>query len=541
MTTSITRDDVDSLPGRARLRYYLAILTLGLLASGGVFSRPASRLMLVLLGLYTFTSLRAEHAYYVEAARRGCAPAPRFRHDVFGIRFLLRTAAELKRNRLLAYLQGLLEGSGHTFFHGVAGTIPGGGAGGGFTTDEPENVKAVLGTRFEDWEIPRARIRGFLPVLGTHSIFTTNGAEWQHSRAILRPAFVRDQISDLACVDGHVRKLVARIPRDGRPFDLQALFSMMTTDSISDFMLGQSTDLLGSAPEESHRFGRCFDESMQKIAMRVRLGWMAELRRDAELEEYSRFMRGFVRRFVEEVRRRVEGQEARGDERGYVFLDELLRSGEEDEVICDHLLSIFTAGRDTTTSILSYLFLELSIRPDIVSAIRQEIIDAVGEDINATPTWEQLRNMKYLNYVIKEAARLNPPVATNQREAVRDTVLPRGGGRDGRQPVLVRKGMSVRYSPWTMHRRKDLFGEDAEEFRPERWEGLRVTHEYLPFNAGPRICIGQQFALTQMALITFRLLQAFKAITRRDDRPPVQKLGVNLSLLHGCLVSVIPA
>ncbi|KAJ2991147.1 hypothetical protein NUW58_g2627 [Xylaria curta] len=135
----------------------------------------------------------------------------------------------------------------------------------------------------------------------------------------------------------------------------------------------------------------------------------------------------------------------------------------------------------------------------------------------------------------------NPPVASNQREAVRDTVLPRGGGVDGKSPIFVVKGMSVRYIPWIMHRRTDLFGKDANEFRPERWEDLRVTHEYLPFNAGPRICIGQQFALTQMALITFRLLQAFKTIERRDERPPIQKLGINLSMLYGCQVSATPA
>ena len=87
--------------------------------------------------------------------------------------------------------------------------------------------------------------------------------------------------------------------------------------------------------------------------------------------------------------------------------------------------------------------------------------------------------MKYLNWTLKEALRLNPPVATNQREAVRDTVLPLGGGADGKAPVFVKKGTQLRYIPWVMHRRKDLFGEDAEEFRPERWEDLRVTYAFL--------------------------------------------------------------
>lgn len=67
------------------------------------------------------------------------------------------------------------------------------------------------------------------------------------------------------------------------------------------------------------------------------------------------------------------------------------------------------------------------------------------------------------------------------------------------------------------------------------------SFEYIPFNAGPRICIGQQFALTQIAFVTFRLLQAFKKIERKDDRPPIQKFGVNTSMLYGCWVSMTPA
>ncbi|RYP72760.1 hypothetical protein DL769_004376 [Monosporascus sp. CRB-8-3] len=107
--------------------------------------------------------------------------------------------------------------------------------------------------------------------------------------------------------------------------------------------------------------------------------------------------------------------------------------------------------------------------------------------------------MKYLNWAIKEALRLNPPVATNAREAVRGTILPTGGGLDGKSSTFVPKGTTIRYQP----------------------------------NSGPRICIGQQFALMQMALITFRLLQASKTIERKDEQPPVRKLGVNTSVLYG--------
>ncbi|KAI0444017.1 cytochrome P450 52E2 [Xylaria telfairii] len=522
------RGDLDQVPRAAQLRFYAGVVCLAVLATGRVLRLPLAAL--ALLALYVLGPLRNDHAYHVRARQLGCKPAPRYpRHDLLGIRFLLETARSLKEHAMLRKRQEVLELNGQTFVHAL---FPDGGE--CVTTAEPENVQAVLCTSFADWDLPRLRIRGFLPVLGTHSIFTTNGAEWQHSRAILRPAFVRDQISDLACVDRHVRKFIARIPTDGSVFDLQALFSMLTTDTISDFMFGQSTDLLGDAPQDSHTFGSYFDQAMLKIAWRARMGWLTMLRRDPELDTYVKFLRDFVTKFVTDLRPREGEKEGEGSK--YVFLDQLLKSGESDEVICDHLLSIFTAGRDTTTSVLSYLFFELSRRPDIAAAIRAETAE-----LPADPTWEQLRGMRYLNWVLREALRLNPPVAANMREAVRDTVLPRGGGPDGKAPVFVRKGTNVRYLPWVMHRRKDIFGDDADEFRPERWEDLRVTHEYLPFNAGPRICIGQQFALTQMALITLRLLQAFKTIERRDDRPPIQKLGINLSMLYGCQVSVTPA
>jgi cytochrome P450 len=92
-----------------------------------------------------------------------------------------------------------------------------------------------------------------------------------------------------------------------------------------------------------------------------------------------------------------------------------------------------------------------------------------------------------------------------------------------------------------MHRRKDFYGEDAEEFRPERWlddpatgkKGLRTGWEYLPFNGGARICLGQQFALTEASYTTVRLLQAFRAIESRESRPWTENLSLTCVNLHG--------
>ena len=125
--------------------------------------------------------------------------------------------------------------------------------------------------------------------------------------------------------------------------------------------------------------------------------------------------------------------------------------------------------------------------------------------------------------------------------AINDTVIPRGGGPDGLSPVFVPKGKMVQWSNYAMHRRKDYYGEDAEEFRPERWETLRPGWEFLPFNGGPRICIGQQFALTEASYTTIRLMQEFKSVEARDPRPWMEYVTLTCAIYQGTKVGLTPA
>lgn len=77
--------------------------------------------------------------------------------------------------------------------------------------------------------------------------------------------------------------------------------------------------------------------------------------------------------------------------------------------------------------------------------------------------------------------------------STKDTTLPLGGGPDGKSPLFIPARTNIIYLVWSMHRRTDLYGPDAADFRPERWETIRPGWEYLPFNGGPRICIGRTF------------------------------------------------
>jgi cytochrome P450 len=101
----------------------------------------------------------------------------------------------------------------------------------------------------------------------------------------------------------------------------------------------------------------------------------------------------------------------------------------------------------------------------------------------------------YCNFVheltSRAALRLYPSVPSNTREAICDTTLPVGGGPDGKSPLFVKKGTSIFFNSFSMHRREDIYGPEPEQFRPERWGGLRPGWGYLPFNGGPRTCLGR--------------------------------------------------
>ena len=136
-------------------------------------------------------------------------------------------------------------------------------------------------------------------------------------------------------------------------------------------------------------------------------------------------------------------------------------------------MAVLLAGRDTTAATLSWTLYELGRHPDVVRRLRREIEEHVGW--NRTPTYDDLKSMKYLQYIMNETLRLYPAVPFNVRLALRDATLPRGGGPDGSQPVAVLKDTPVGFSTMVMQRRPELYPPTTEKFRdpaifsPERW------------------------------------------------------------------------
>ncbi|OLN96597.1 Cytochrome P450 52A5 [Colletotrichum chlorophyti] len=470
--------------------------------------------------------------YLLKMRAKSCAPAPSFPHKdpVLGSDWVRHSLAEQKTHTLLEFWETVFDKLGNTWWVKTPTTWV-------IMTAEPENLKAILASAWTDWPVTGPRRDALLPILGEEAIFTANGQEWHDARAMMRPTFVRNQIADLKCFERHVSNLMAKIPRDGSTVDLQALLYMMTMDSATDFMFGHSTNMLTTPSPEAREFTEAFEYITIRAAIRSRLGLLAALDRDKKWDEG----RKVINRFCDSYVGRVKAATAAGEkdpERGYVFLNEMMaHPGVTPEYVRAQLLSMILAGRDTTASSLSTLFWILARRPDVVAKLRAEV-DALG---GRQPTWEEMKDMKYLNMVLKEVLRLYPTVATMSRGAGRDTTLPVGGGPDGKSPVFIPKGTMVRWSSYRMQRRKDLFGEDAHEFRPERWEERRPGWDYIPFSGGPRICIGQQFALTQMSYFVVRILQTFKVIEPRDERPLLQTVGITIKLPNDVLLGFTPA
>ncbi|KAI3394540.1 hypothetical protein diail_2589 [Diaporthe ilicicola] len=398
-----------------------------------------------------------------------------------------------------------------------------------FITAEPRNVQAVLASQFDDFVMGRARKTNLRMILG-RSIFAVDGAAWHSARETVRPIFARDNIANLEMLEGHVTTLIACIEQPGidadgwtRPVGLAGLFPCLTIDSATELFLGHSTHSLesrlsGKAPQ--HQFHRAFERVQAVLSIRMRLRSFYWLYGNKELRECM----GILKAFVDDAIRKADA-DANSKRSKYDFLNTLRERCSDVEEVREQFLGMLAAGRDTTASLMSWVFYCLVRNRRVFAKLRSVVIEEFGSynaDVEVAMrdiTFQKLKGCRYLQHVMSETLRLHSIVAFNSRMAVRDTTLPTGGGADGSLPVFVPAGTEVNFSSHVMHRRKDLWGQDADDFVPERWETNRPGWAYAPFNGGPRICIGQQFALTEAGYVIVRLLQRYDAIDGLDVDP----------------------
>ncbi|PQE10567.1 cytochrome P450 alkane hydroxylase protein [Rutstroemia sp. NJR-2017a BVV2] len=352
-------------------------------------------------------------------------------------------------------------------------------------------------------------------------IFVQEGPDWKHSRELLRPQFNFREYGDLTHFSGPMEDLLRCIsttlmdPTSNRIVDLQPLFFRYTLDTTTSFLFGKSIESLKSG-DKAVKFEEAFNVTQTIMAKRFRVAAFWPLVGGKELRDACKLVHDFTDEILERANEHNGVSDSDKDSR-YVFLDKVAKE------IPDLR------------------------HPEVLRKLRTEIMETLSgkETLNRN----DLRQVKYLTDVLKETLRLYPSVPLNMKTAVRTTCLPTGGGPDRKSPVLVKKGEDVSFSPYALHRRKDLYGEDAEEFRPEsleieppvpvsafnlltghfsRWQEdlplfrdeLTKTWGYLPFNGGPRVCLGMDFAMTEAAYAVVKILQRYPNITL----PPHEKV-----------------
>ncbi|KAF1999645.1 cytochrome P450, partial [Amniculicola lignicola CBS 123094] len=378
-------------------------------------------------------------------------------------------------------------------------------------TTDPENLEAILSTRFDDWGMG-TRTLALMPFL-REGIFTQDGNPWKRSRELIRHQFVRVQKQSPQSLTPHVDSLVLALREagaDGKEVDLKNHFFDFTLGTTTKLLFGESLSTLSQRDRDAFR--DAFDYASWCCGMRIRMADLAPLFNTAKFRNACKVVKDTAGHFSNKALRYKDevGEELAFEK--YSFIIDLWRQMKDPEHVRDQLLHILIAGRDSTACLLSWTMYHLVRNPGILSRLQAEVGMAPRE---GEVTREQIQKLIYLRCCLNETLRLYPQLPLNLRYANKATILPRGGGPDGTSPVLIPKGSGIGWSTYHLHRSEAIYGSNAREYRPERWESgelikkARLGAGFLDFNGGNRLCLGKDFALMEASYALIRILQAF--------------------------------
>ncbi|RCI08823.1 hypothetical protein L249_4841 [Ophiocordyceps polyrhachis-furcata BCC 54312] len=492
-------------------------------------------------------------AYYVyqrvrdspDGEKESCKPPLCDYVDPIGVSGLYRSLRASNENRFLDFVQEEIDSVGRRvgrplrtvsvrvlFFQNAI-----------FTFD-PLNVQAILGLRFDDFELGTSRIEGFRPYLGT-GIFAAVGKQWELSRNLLRPHLFRSRI-DLEQGERHVQAFITALDRRREPSrwtkltDLQDLFFHYTLDSTIEFLFGRNVNSQLGEETQDVSFSKAIHQSQSGISLSAKLGPFYWLAHTPEFKRHLKTINQVVDPWIDAaIKQRQTEEEV--EQENCPLLYALTKQTEDPIELRNQLLSLLVAGHDTTASTLAWFVILMADRRNeaIFQRLRASILDHFGDGSDPKEvTFGRVKSCRYLQWCIDETLRLYPAVPMNIRVAKRDTCLPTGGGPEGLSPILLKRGEEVTFSHLIrrsqrkqvhlMHRCKEIWGEDADVFRPERWENKPSRWNYVPFNDGPRSCIGQQYAMVRIAHLVIRLLQRVDGL----DGSQLGSVGQHLTLVN---------
>ncbi len=360
----------------------------------------------------------------------------------------------------------------------------------------PDLIEDVLVTQNQNF-IKHFALR-LNPLLLGRGLLTSDGDFWLRQRRLVQPAFVKSRIAAYApaMVEATLRLLATWQP--GQRRNIHADMMKLTLD------IAAQTLFHADASAEAHDIAQAMQVLQDLFSVRFQgllpVPLWLPTPGNIRLRRAVRRLDTIIYRFIAERRRSSEDKgdllslllQARDADDGSRMSDKQLR---------DEAMTLFLAGHETTALVLSWTWYLLARHPEAEATLCAEIDRVVGKRL---PVFEDVAKLSYVEAVLLEAMRLYPPGYVIGREALADCVI---GG------FTVRKGVTVLMSQWVVQRDARFF-EAPQEFRPQRWLGEAAKKipkfAYFPFGGGPRLCIGNTFALMEMALVLATLAPRFR-------------------------------
>ncbi|KAB5527006.1 hypothetical protein DKX38_020853 [Salix brachista] len=414
-------------------------------------------------------------------------------------------------------------------------------------TADPVNVEYILKTNFENYGKGDHNYDNLSGLLGD-GIFVVDGHKWRQQRKVSSYEFSTKVLRDFSSVifRTNVAKLaniVSEAAKANQSMDIQDLFMKSTLDSIFKVGFGVELDSMCGSNEEGVNFTRAFDDASALTLWRyVDVFWKIKrflnIGSEAALKKNVKVVNDFVYKLIDkkiELMRNSEVSSLKKDD----ILSRFLQVTENDPTyLRDIILNFVIAGKDTTATALSWFIYMLCKHPAIQNKIAQEVREATGvkeitgfAEFAASINEEALEKMNYLHAAISETLRLYPSVPVDGKICFSDDTLPDG--------FNVTKGDMVAYQPYAMGRMKFIWGDDAEEYKPERWlnkDGVfqpESPFKFTAFQAGPRICLGKDFAYRQMKIFAAVLVGCFIFKLADENKPVNYRTMINLHVDGG--------
>ncbi|KAH7089926.1 cytochrome P450 [Paraphoma chrysanthemicola] len=488
------------------------------------------------LAVFVSRSVLKHFLYHYRVRSNGCARPPKYAHKdpFFGLDLFAKYMNAFKDERFLDFNKQMFDRHGKTFESNVFGTRT-------FRTIDPEVSKACFATYAPRFGLQPLRYEVAKHLWG-NGIIVVDGEHWKHGRALMRSSFEVVHLANFARLEKHVKVFVGLFPTDGTTLDLMPLFQRLILDTSSEFIFGEAIGALDD-PVFSGRLTEAFAYAQKGTAIRAMLKRLKFLHRDEKWWEACQMITDYADKHVEKAlqrldRRSLVKEEGKGnqDDPQLRLVDEMVKDTQDTLTLRSHIISVFSPAHDGAAMTLTNAMFHLARQPAIWDRLREEIIPTKHESL----TYDLLNSYRYVSHVLKETHRLTPIATLNQRQCLETTILPFGGGLDGKEPLYVEKGDNLEFNYRAMMRDESFWGGEADRFVPERWEHVRPGWEYTPFGGGPRSCPGQRLVFTESAYVLVTLLRKFSRVENRDAVTEWrEEMRMTFQSKNGCQVGLI--